>query len=214
MESGGTFLLYTRGCVARVPTESFFPDETHLQTLIWSRDPKIPDKFFVAVEDVFQFSMRGICCVLRRRVCVHHADGVHVYRPTCRRLPVFLDQPPTTGFNSFPYSSTLRGCPTKLDRVSPRGLLCSTAYQLTLMAALKSRFTNSMRFLLPPSLVLTSVNHPRSRGVSATPVSSSPSRRANTFTGLSPYFVFATCSFPLDGRRKGEFFRFLSGSRR
>jgi len=137
---------------------------------------------------------------------------VHVYRPTCRRLPVFLDQPPTTGFNSFPYSSTLRGCPIKLDRVSPRGLLCSTAYQLTLMAALKSRFTNSMRFLLPPSLVLTSVNHPRSRGVSATPVSSSPSRRANTFTGLSPYFVFATCSFPLDGRRKGEFFVSFPGA--
>jgi len=79
---------------------------------------------------------------------------------TCRRLPVFLDRPPTTVSNFFSYSLTLRGCPKKFLLVHSGGLFPSTAHLRILIAALKSRFTNSIRFL-SLLVVLTSASSPR-----------------------------------------------------
>lgn len=66
----------------------------------------------------------------------------------CRRLPVFLDRPPTKGFNFFSYNSALRGSSAKFSLVNSGGLLSITAHLLILIAALKSWFTNFIRFLL------------------------------------------------------------------
>ena len=77
----------------------------------------------------------------------------------CRSLPVFLDRPPTTASNFFSYSLSLSGFPTKFSLVDPRGLSSLTAHFLILIAALKSRFTNSIRFL--PLIVLTNASNPR-----------------------------------------------------
>jgi hypothetical protein len=79
---------------------------------------------------------------------------------TGRCLAVVLDRPPTTSSNFFSYSSTLRGCPTKFYLVNSGSLFSSTAHLLVLIAALMSRFTNSIRFL--PSLdVLNNASSPR-----------------------------------------------------
>jgi hypothetical protein len=78
----------------------------------------------------------------------------------CRRLPAFFDRPPTTASNFFSYSSTFRGYPTKLPFVFSGGLSSSTAHFRILIAALKSRFTNSIRSF-PPLVVLTYARSPR-----------------------------------------------------
>jgi hypothetical protein len=82
------------------------------------------------------------------------------FQSTRRRLRAFFDRPPTSASNFFSYSSTLGGYPKKFFRVHSGGLLSSTAHLLTLIAALKSRFTNSIRFL-PSFVVLTSASSPR-----------------------------------------------------
>jgi hypothetical protein len=99
---------------------------------------------------------------------------------TCRRLPVFLDRPPTTVSNFFSYSLTLRGCPKKFLLVHSGGLVSSTAHLLILMAALKSRFTNSTRFL-PSLVVLTNASSPRTFALLSI---------GSSFSG--PYFVISS----------------------
>jgi hypothetical protein len=69
-----------------------------------------------------------------------------------RSLTVALDRPPTTGFIFILYNSTMRRCPTKFSPVNSGGLFPITALLRILIAAFKSRFTNSIRFL--PSLVV------------------------------------------------------------
>ena len=69
-----------------------------------------------------------------------------------RSLTVSLDWPPTTGFIFILYNSTMRRCPTKFSPVNSGGLFPITALLRILIAAFKSRFTNSIRFL--PSLVV------------------------------------------------------------
>jgi len=81
-------------------------------------------------------------------------------QPRCRRLLVLLDRPSTTASNVVSYSSTLRGCPKKFSLVDSGGLVSSTAHFLVLIAAFKSRFTNSIRFS-PLVVVLTSAPSPR-----------------------------------------------------
>jgi len=78
----------------------------------------------------------------------------------CRRLPAVFDRPPTTASNFLSYSSTLGGCPTKLSLVYFAGLFSRTAHLLILIAALKSRFTNSIRFS-PSFVVPTNARSPR-----------------------------------------------------
>jgi len=90
---------------------------------------------------------------------LHNADSVDIPTPTCRRLSVVLDRPPTAGFNLSLCDSTLRGCPTRLACVSAAGLLSSTVRLLILMAALKSRFTNSICFFA--FIILTNARSPR-----------------------------------------------------
>jgi hypothetical protein len=77
----------------------------------------------------------------------------------CRRPRVFRPAP-ATPFLFFSYSSTLRDCPAKFALVQSGGLFSSTAHLLILMAALKSRFTNSIRFV-PSLVVLTDASNPR-----------------------------------------------------
>jgi hypothetical protein len=100
--------------------------------------------------------------VERRRACTvvaATAPSTRRLQLTRRRLPVLLDRPPITSSSFFSYSSTLRGCRTKFSLVSAGGLLSSTAHLLILIVALKSRFTNSIRFL-PSLVVLTSASGP------------------------------------------------------
>jgi hypothetical protein len=99
--------------------------------------------------------------VERRQRCTVVANAPQTRRRhlTCRRLPVFLVRPPTTAFNLVSYSSTLRGCPTNFSLVYSEGLVSITAHLLILIAALKSLFTNSFRFL-PSLVVLTDASRP------------------------------------------------------
>jgi hypothetical protein len=62
-----------------------------------------------------------------------------------RRLPAFFDRLHAIDLSFSSYTLTLRGGPTTLDGVSSSGLVFRTAHLLILIAALKSRFTNSMR---------------------------------------------------------------------
>jgi len=119
---------------------------------------------------------------------------------------LFFDRPPAINFSFSLYTFSLRGCSTKMARVSSWGLVFSTANRLILMAALKSRITDSMRFL--PLFRKTNPSSPRAPALFATAVSSS-SRRATTFSHLSLRFffslIFVACSFSFDGRREEDF---------
>jgi len=75
-------------------------------------------------------------------------------------FPVFLDWLPTTASSFFSYNSPLRDCPTRFLLVHSGGLFSSTAHLRRLIAALKPRFTNSIRFL-PSLVVLTDASNPR-----------------------------------------------------
>jgi len=76
-----------------------------------------------------------------------HDHGGYAYTATCRRLPAFFDRPPSISFSLPGHTSSLGRCPTMLDHVSYQGLASSTANRLISAAALKCRFTNSMRVL-------------------------------------------------------------------
>jgi hypothetical protein len=98
-----------------------------------------------------------------------------------------------------------------LDGFSSSGVGFSTTCRLILMAALKSRFTNSMRFLLLMEFTFARIVRTRALGVTTVP---SSSHQENTFSPLfSLFFLFVTCSSsPHRGREEdcGVF----SGSRR
>jgi len=81
--------------------------------------------------------------------------------PTDVQTPPRLFRPATyCGYHFFSYSSSLRGCPTMFSRVDAGSLLSIPAHLRGLIAALKTRFTNSIRFL-PMVVVLTNANSPR-----------------------------------------------------
>jgi len=68
-----------------------------------------------------------------------------IYKLTCRRLQNFFDWPSGLGFSFSIYISSMAQCLLKFDLVSSVGLVFSIKHCLILMAALKSRFTNSTR---------------------------------------------------------------------
>jgi hypothetical protein len=100
--------------------------------------------------------------------------------PTGGRFAGFSDRQPTTPACNFrSYYSTWRGCPRKWGRVSFGGLVSFSARLLILIAALKFRFTNSIRFL---ALVgITDASRPRTRNLYATRCS-----------GSAPYFAISS----------------------
>jgi len=81
-------------------------------------------------------------------------------RQLCRCLRAFLDRPPPTASNFLSYSSTWTDCSIKCSLVYDGGLFSSTAHLRILIAALKSRFTNSIRFV-PLGVALTNASSPR-----------------------------------------------------
>jgi len=103
-----------------------------------------------------------LCRLLQNAVLTRTTSGVYCSATGAlhEKCPTDMQTPPGFFFRPaayycfpfFSYSSSLRGCPTKFSRVSSGVLVCSTAHLLTLIAARKSRFTNSIRFL--PSLVV------------------------------------------------------------
>jgi len=99
-------------------------------------------------------------------------------------------------------ASSIRGCPTKLDRLSSADLVFSKAHCLVLIVALTSSFTNFLRFML--LFQQTSARIPRIRALCTFGVSS-PSCRANTFSRIFPLCVFSfTCSSSLDTRQNDD----------
>jgi len=87
------------------------------------------------------------------------------FTPPHRRLPAFSDRLPAISFSCFLHVSGIRGCPINLDRVSSAGLVFSRAHLLILIAAFKSRFTNSIGLLPPVELIHAGI--PRSRALCA-----------------------------------------------
>jgi hypothetical protein len=81
--------------------------------------------------------------------------------PTDVQTPPRLFRPATyCGYHLFSYSSSLRGCPPMDSRVTAGSLLSIPADLRRLIAALKTRFTNSIRFLRL-TVVLTNASSPR-----------------------------------------------------
>jgi len=81
--------------------------------------------------------------------------------PTDVQTPSRLFRPATyCGYHLFSYSCSSRGCPTMDSRVTAGSLLSIPAHLRRLIAALRTRFTNSIRFLRL-IVVLTSANSPR-----------------------------------------------------
>jgi len=81
--------------------------------------------------------------------------------PADVQTPPRLFRPATyCGYHCFSYSSSLRGYPTMFFRVDTGSLLSIPAHLRRLIAALKTRFANSIRFL-PMVVVLTNANSPR-----------------------------------------------------
>jgi len=117
-------------------------------------------------------------------------------------------RPTANGFNFSLYSLSRRGCPIKFIRVSCGGVLFNTTHLLILVAALKSRFTNSMRFL--PLVEFSNARIPRTRGLNAT-IFSLPHRLVNIISRPLPHFVFffVTCSSSRNGRQYKDFSSFL-----
>jgi hypothetical protein len=70
--------------------------------------------------------------------------GRQIQTLTRRRFPDFLDRRSGIGGSSCVYKLSIRGCTTKSDRACSSGLALSTAHRMILVAAFKSRFTNSM----------------------------------------------------------------------
>jgi len=97
----------------------------------------------------------------------HSVEYVSTEPTGGRRFAGFSDRQPTTPACNFrSYYSTWRGCPRKWARVSFGGLVSFSARLLILIAALKFRFTNSIRFL---ALVgITDASRPRTRNLYAT----------------------------------------------
>jgi len=97
---------------------------------------------------------------------IHLQTLPSLFQPaTCYRLQLVLLHP-----------SSFRGCPIEVNLLRCWGLVFSTAHLLIPIAALKYRFTNSMRLL--PLLELTFGRTARTRALCTTTVSLS-SRRAN-----------------------------------
>jgi hypothetical protein len=127
--------------------------------------------------------------------------GICVYLLSRRHLPVFFDLPSAIGFSFSLYTWSLRGCVTKLDRVSSSGLVSGTAHLLILIAALKSRFTNSLH--APPLVELMNARSPRPRALTAISCSgSSP----YSFISGAPRWLFPSLPsevyVPTHGGRK------------
>jgi hypothetical protein len=105
----------------------------------------------------------------------------------------------------------LEACPTKAGSCQRLGSrLQHTAYRVIWMAALKSRFTRSLRALILVERANASIG--RTRAHSATSVSSSLRQRQTPFlVNFSFFFVFffITCSASLNSRREEDFFDFL-----
>jgi hypothetical protein len=85
-------------------------------------------------------------------ICTHVSETRNVPRPLIvneyhkrTRLTAFSDRPPAISFSFCLYTSSVRGCPTGLPRVSSAALFCNTTHRLILMTVVKSQFTNSMR---------------------------------------------------------------------
>jgi hypothetical protein len=74
-----------------------------------------------------------------------------------RRLPAFFDRPTAPGFRLSRQSTSLRGCPIKVARVSSPGLVFGTAHHLVLMEALNSPFTNAVLLLPLAELINTRI---------------------------------------------------------
>jgi len=139
---------------------------------------------------------------LNHRVYVHSRSKTPpgIFRPAASYRLGFLSR----------HTSSQRGCPIKFDGVSSSSLIFSTANRLLCIAALKSRFTNSLRALPLPEL--TDATSPRTRALWANTVSSS-SRRASIFSRLPHLFLFF---FLFDARwsMKSVFCTDFSGTRR
>lgn len=110
----------------------------------------------------------------------------------------FFDRPPAIGSSFSLHILSIRGCSTKLVRVSSWGFVFSTENRLVLIAVFKSRFTSSLRALRMLEVILVRI--PSTRSLCATIVSSS-FRRAYTLNRLPTriiiFFFFVTCSSSL-----------------
>jgi len=113
------------------------------------------------------------------------------------RLPSIFDRQLALRFSFYPgIISSIRCCPTTLNRVSSLGLVFSTAPRLILLMALKPRLMNSLHLL--PLVELIRARLPRPRALCITTVSSS-SRRANTFSRPPRLLIFIfSCYSSLD----------------
>jgi hypothetical protein len=136
--------------------------------------------------------------------------SLNIYLPTLCRLPAIFDLPPAIGFSLSRHTSSLRGCLTKVDRLSSSGLIFRIKHRLILLATSESRFTNSLR-AVPAGWPHQCKDSPKTCHLCNEGIFIA--LRANSFSRLPHLLLFIiffiACSCFLDDRRE-EIFSFFS----